>query len=78
MALIAVGIVLIFPAIRYPFAVAPGKPHPPPAIETFAALMVMTYSVFAMVWRSWRTARERIGEIAPTPSCSPSGRRRCG
>ena len=61
---IAVGIVLVFSPILYPPAGAgPGKPLPPPAIETFAALLVMTYAVFAIVWRAWRTMRGRIGEI---------------
>jgi hypothetical protein len=61
---IALGIVLIFSPILYPHAGAgSGAAHPAPAIETFAALLVMTFSIFAIVWGARRPTRERIGEI---------------
>jgi hypothetical protein len=62
--LIALGIVLIFSPILYPSAgVGPGASPEPPSIETFAALLVMTYSIFAIVWQAPRMARERIGGL---------------
>ena len=60
---IALGIVLIFSPILYRRAgVGPGSTEPP-AIETFAALLVMTFSVFTIVWQARRTKRERVGGL---------------
>jgi hypothetical protein len=61
---IALGIVLIFSPILYPPAgVETGASPPAPTIETFAALLVMTFSIFAIVWEARRTARGRIGRL---------------
>jgi hypothetical protein len=57
---IAIGVVLIFSPIIYPSAgVGPGASRESPSIETFAAVLVMTYSVFAIVW----PARKRTGGL---------------
>jgi hypothetical protein len=60
---IALGIVLIFSPLLYSHVGGGSGRHPAPPIETFATLLVMTYSIYAIVRGASRRRTERIGGI---------------